>query len=101
MDLLTSSYHIIQIMINHHGDGPIDTGYFEWNTFAPSMRLQLAVRNANNHQISYGVLKAAIDALNDYMIAFGYGLLEALTIYDGPNEVATGSLNRIVLQRKR
>ena len=99
-DLLRDASHVIQLAINLHGDGPLDTGRFEWSSFAPGMWVQLAVQNANNHQISYGVLKAATDALNEYMMWVGYGLVQALTIYDGSNEVATGTLN-IVPQRKR
>lgn len=98
MGLLQSSFGIIESMIDLRGDGPVETGHFTCNNFAPGIYLQLAVQNANNHQITYGVLKASIDALHDYMWEFGYGLVTAMTIYDGPNEVGTGTL-RVVYER--
>ena len=99
--LLLASYDIIATMIRFHGDGPIDQGDFTWNQFGPlGAWLQLSVRNANNHQITYRVLNAAIEALDEYMTANGYGLVTALTIFDGSNEVATGTLKPVAASRK-
>lgn len=44
---------------------------------------------------------AAIHALDDYMRSFGYSFVEALTIYDGANEVAMGTLKLVPSKRKR
>lgn len=54
-------------------------------------RMGLTWANANNHQLTYGVLQNALVALRSWMIFFnGCGLIE-YDIFDGGNQVGTGS----------
>ena len=54
--------------------------------------LNLIAFNSNNHQTTYGVLASAFLALVDYMAGQGTYCAAAFTIYDGKNEVGTGSI---------
>lgn len=54
--------------------------------------LGLSVFNANNHQTTWGVLASAMVALVDFMAGQGTYCAAAFSIYDGQNEVGTGSL---------
>ena len=47
--------------------------------------------NSNNHQMTWGVLAMAIEALASYMQSTGFGRV-IFTIYDGVNEVGSGSI---------
>ena len=47
--------------------------------------------DSNNHQQTWGVLGAALEALEDYMRGAGYGQV-LFTIVDGPNQVGEGML---------
>lgn len=50
------------------------------------------VRNANNHQCTYGVVHSAVTALMDYMLTENdYGLMD-FEVWDGDNQVGVGSL---------
>lgn len=51
-------------------------------------------KNANNHQLTWGVLKAAIDGLDDYFTSMGKWSDCEFDIYDGPNLVGQGILSR-------
>lgn len=48
------------------------------------------IRNANNHQCTYGVMRAAVEALYDYMkTEHEYGTVN-FDIWDGENQVGQG-----------
>ena len=49
------------------------------------------VENANNHQVTYGVLLSALLGLEKYMSNRGYGAVQ-FGLYDGPNQVGQGWL---------
>ena len=54
--------------------------------------LTMTVRNANNHQTTWGVLGAACWALKDFVSARGAFQTIVFSIYDGVNQVATGTI---------
>ena len=74
-------------MLDERGDQPIPNGGF----VASGYDLVLWTRNANNHQQTYGVLGAALNALNNYMFTEQIGTC-TFSIYDGENMVGTGGL---------
>lgn len=49
--------------------------------------------NANNHQITWGVMASAIYALADWMHTQNMFEGGTFQIYDGPNQVATGRIS--------
>lgn len=54
--------------------------------------LVLNVANANNHQTTWGVLGAALSALKDFVAESGGFTSATFEIFDGVNQVATGTL---------
>lgn len=77
------------VMTAHGTDGVIP---LIDNSFGIGGRgLGLRWANANNHQLTYGVLESALEALRSWMIFFGAcGVIE-YNIFDGGNQIATGS----------
>lgn len=84
--MLNTASSSISAFLSEMGDGLIskggvawpgvgDVGFFAWNT--------------NNHQTTWGVLRGAVAALNDYMSRYGYGAA-SFTIADGLNIVGRG-----------
>lgn len=89
MDLLNDLYtHIIDRIVIL-GDGIISGGSWAYNQAG----LALRGRNANNHQTTWGVLAAAIDALMDYMGSTGFEGACTFVIHDGTHQVGTGTLD--------
>lgn len=71
-------------------DGPILTGDFsylkpQWGGATMAMH----VWNVNNHQVTYGVLGAAVRTLTDFFGSTGWGAA-TFQIWDGVNEVGMG-----------
>lgn len=73
------------------GDGVIGGGRFQWplGEFSPAQMLFLKVWNANNHQVTWGVMHAAIAAIFNYMSMRGWGVGH-FDIYDGGVRVGYG-----------
>lgn len=90
LSLLDDAYSNILGHISIWGDGVVHGGYFEW---AGAEGLMLRMANSNNHQLTWGVLGAAIDALGDYMHHAVTGPGEGwFTVFDGPNEIGMGTI---------
>ena len=54
----------------------------------------LRMANTNNHQLTWGVLGAAIDALGEYMHQAVTGPGEGwFSVFDGQNEVGMGTIS--------
>lgn len=86
--ILHDAYANLISVIQEQGDGVMFGGSYNWPPGAPILRIM----NANNHQTSWGVMASAIYALADWMHTesiFGGG---TFNIYDGPNQVGTGTL---------
>lgn len=74
----------------HNGDSVMATGFFDWPVGG---QVVLRIMNANNHQITWGVMASAIYALADWMHTegiFGGGTFE---IYDGQYQVGVGRIS--------
>ncbi|KAA6410635.1 MAG: hypothetical protein FRX48_06058 [Lasallia pustulata] len=72
------------------GDGVVEDGFFNW---AGAGGLKLRMVNSNNHQLTWGVVGAAIEALGEYMHQAVTGPGEGwFSILDGTNEVGTGTI---------
>ena len=90
-NMLDGAYQNVLSIIQAHGDGDIVDGAYRWtNNPDGPLGLQIWIRNANNHQLTYGVLGAALKALNEYLTLFGAGMATTLDIYDGVNQVGQG-----------
>ena len=78
------------------GDRPIAGGQWSHAAGEPGSEASLRVRNANNHQVTYGVLAAALQAVGDYLQNLNFeGMGSAAVgflIFDGANQVGVGSL---------
>lgn len=84
--VLHSAYAEVVMGIFHNGDGVIPGGMFHK---AGPDNIALRTMNSNNHQITYGVLGAAIAAVEAYMNNHYFGGA-SFTINDGMTEVAKG-----------
>lgn len=85
--LLVGCMNIISYEIERNQDGPIDGGYFRREISTSGVSIE--AWNANNHQITYGVLGVAVGALTDYMQISGWGTC-AFSIFDGSTRVGAG-----------
>lgn len=106
--LLETAHTAIMTRIENIGDGPVSSGVFR---IGGDENIVLYTRNANNHQQTWGVIGAALGALQDYMnhngelpnwpvekgrfntnndlLGFGQA---AFDVFDGENEIATGTI---------
>lgn len=91
-ELLVDGYNLIGKAIKDKGDGPILKGLFELTRYG----LTLAAKNANNHQLTGGVLEAAITAvwqsMRQHQSQHGTQGTITFLIFDGGNQVGTGSI---------
>ena len=90
--ILSTAYKHVQEHIERLGDGVIQALSNGRIFSLGEHSLGLTVFNANNHQTTWGVLAAAFLALVDYMANQGTYYAAAFTIFDGKNEVGTGSI---------
>ena len=73
------------------GDRVISSGF--GTTFESMEGLVMAVSNANNHQLTWGVLKSALAALDDFINQNGGFVSATFDIFDGQNQVGTGKID--------
>lgn len=89
LNMLNTAAGILEASIRQHGDIVIPGGGVKYESL--SSGISFVTENSNNHQQTYGVLAAAIDALMDYMSRNYYGSA-SFHIYDGVNEVGLGKV---------
>lgn len=114
-NILSTAFNRIISHVLEHGDGLLDHGGFSWTeanavasqpsggtdagasssggtagSLAPG-QLAVHVCNANNHQVTYGVLGAVLSSMIEFMQANGWGTA-TFEIWDGPNLVGGGVL---------
>ena len=89
LDTLSEAWDIIVEQLHAYGDGVMPAGTFE--RYPSDEGLLISIWNANNHQVTWGVAQAALEALGDYMEQNGYGSV-IFQIYDGANQVGRGSI---------
>lgn len=90
LNLLDDAYTTVLSHIVIHGDGLIVDGQFSWRGAAG---LVVRTANANNHQQTWGILGAALNAVGNFMRQNHIGAGPAIfSIFDGKNLVGTGSI---------
>ena len=87
-NILNAAAGYIEESIRQYGDIVIPTGGVEYNSVTG---VSFSTTNSNNHQQTYGVLGAAIEALKDYMSQNYFGKAK-FWIFDGVNEVGAGTV---------
>lgn len=87
LEFLSEVLREVREHLHTNSDGPIPNGYFFFNRYG----LHLFAMNDNNHQVTWGVMGAAIEALTNFMIIYGFGPMR-FTITDGLNVVGRGLL---------
>lgn len=85
---LTKAWAQVRDHISAHGDGVIPGGVFE---FAAELGFEWYSGNTNNHQQTWGVVKAALSALLGFMAEYGEYGTATFAIFDGLNQVGQGS----------
>ena len=86
--MLSDALAYINTEISVRGDGLVPNGVFDYS----SLGFQWYSVNSNNHQQTWGVVGEAIEALLTFMVKYSsYGMAH-FNIYDGPNQVAAGTL---------
>ena len=85
--LLSAVASGVQATIGHAGDGNIAGGALTRDEEG----LRFEVKNANNHQVTWGVLGAAVEGLRDYMGEKGWAGVK-FEVYDGRNMVGEGAV---------
>lgn len=95
--LLSQVSDAIAAQIKASGDGVMNKGGSLYRS-APvdvvgrKSQVLIVSQNAPEGKISWAVLGAAVEAMKDYMRKYGYGLVGYFAVYDGKNEVGTGSI---------
>lgn len=89
-DLLVDAMAYIGNNISFNGDGLIP-GIFNW---LGDENLKLSVWNSNNHQTTWGVLRSALLAVEDYMNHNVFGTV-SFAVNDGAHEVGAGMIGSI------
>ena len=88
--MLDQAYqNIIQTIANNH-DGIIGTQGFRW---LGAQATTLVAQDANNHQLTWGVLGAALSAVKDFMNSNGEWGTVTFDIFDGDNQTGQGSIS--------
>lgn len=87
LEMLTDTLAFIQIQ-RARGDGVIPRGTFGFSRYGASWYSA----NANNHQVTWGVLAGAVMALSSFMDAYGGFGYAHFEIFDGGNQVGSGSV---------
>lgn len=88
---ISIAHNVIATRIRSLGDGPIDNGRYSMVGLGG---VGVNACNADNHQLTWGVLGAALTAVLDYMSNFGNGAI-TFNIFDGAHMVGQGTVQII------
>lgn len=89
-NLLDRAIEAVQAIAAAH-DGIIGPNGYRW---LGARGLTLRAVDANNHQLTWGVLGAALEAVRDYMDHRGHSFGTAyFKIFDGENQTGEGSIS--------
>lgn len=95
-DRLKGAFDRTQVKIQTGGDRIILGGFFVWGDEPDTKGIYIRTLNADNHQQTWGVLGAAISALQDFCLTLdNLGIVPRnleFRIYDGDTQVGTGDL---------
>ena len=89
--MLTDAYNTVVRQIADVGDGLIRAGFWQFADFG----VRIVFQNTNNHQLTWGVIGAAMSALLDYTYYMKRTDVPAaitFRVFDGPNQVGFGSV---------
>lgn len=90
----------MQDHIARHGDGLLEHGVFMFDLLAAeNIDCHFYAANANNHQLTWGVVSAAIQAISNYMIVENNAGIATFQIFDGGTEVGFGSVDVVSAKR--
>ena len=89
-DMFVACFTSIMTHIVVFGDSVVQSGVFNWTVDTLAMH----VWDANNHQMTWGVLAGAVHAIEDFMFHQQHWGGANFEIYDGQNIVAQGVLGR-------
>ena len=91
--LLKNAAESLNRRVDRQGDGELENGTFEW---LGEPKLRLHANDANDHHLTYGVLSAALQAVDNWMSSPGsYHQLAHFQIFDGDNQVGHAYLTAI------
>ena len=90
-EMLLESYNSIVAHLHSSGDGLMPGGIFHRRNSVSG--LEIFCVNSNNHQLTWGVLGAALNALEDFMNENQMWSAATFGIYDGPNYVGVGTMS--------
>lgn len=85
---ISLAHNVISTHIRQSGDGPVDNGRYSMIGLGG---VAVMAWNANNHQLTWGVLGAALRGVLDYMRIFGNGDI-TFNIFDGAHMVGHGTV---------
>ena len=92
--MLANALLEVQDHIAAYGDGLLEHGIFMFDLLAAeNVDCHFYAANSNNHQLNWGVVRAAIQALTSYMLVENNAGSATFTIFDGGNEVGFGSID--------
>lgn len=95
LPMLNDAYNSIVAHLLTNGDGLIAAGtwsFGQFNGLGRGFNVGVSVRNANNHQLTWGVIGSTVWGLSGFMHDRGiYGAV-AFEVWDGVNMVGTGFL---------
>ena len=89
LDILNVAAGYVEEYIRQYGDIVIPGGGVEYKSILTG--ISFSTSNSNNHQQTWGVLAAAIEALKDYMTQNYFGKA-TFYIFDGISEVGKGKV---------
>lgn len=94
LSVLANALFDIQDHIAQHGDGLLQHGIFMFNLLAAeNVDCHFYAANTNNHQLTWGVVGSAVQALSNYMLTESNAGVATFTIFDGGTEVGFGSID--------
>lgn len=85
---ISIAHNVITARIRAMGDGPVENGRYSMVGLGG---VGVNAWNADNHQLTWGVLGAALTALLDYMKVFGNGPI-TFNVFDGSHMVGQGTV---------
>lgn len=89
MALIDNAYNIVYAHLTSVGDGLIPHGLWA----STSAMLSFSVVNADNHQMTWGVLGSTLWGLKDFMTQSDIYACAYISIFDGINLVGTGKID--------
>lgn len=91
--MLADAYNSILAHLLTNGDGLLAAGTWSFaqaNAGGRGYKVGVSVRNANNHQITWGLLGSAVWGLGEFMRGRATSGSAVFEVWDGANQVGEG-----------